>query len=78
LGGEQPSNRGKIRLNPGALAWLPTLERPGDSPEGFHEQNLAPAGAPPVVRAVEAAVLTPPEAARRKSFLDRALDDGEV
>lgn len=56
----------------------PTLERRVKARDGFHEENLAPAGAPPVVRAVESAVLTPPESTRRKSFLDRALDDGEV
>jgi hypothetical protein len=72
---------------------MPTKERHAQSGEGFQMENLAPPGAPPVVRAIEKSPLTSPAGrelaieqrdqsapGRRQqmTFLDRALDDCEV
>jgi hypothetical protein len=46
--------------------------------EGFEMENLAPPGAPPVIRGVAKSPLTPPEAEKRVTPLDRALQDNEV
>ncbi len=68
----------KGRIKPPLHLGQPTIERRAKARDGFDEQNLAPPGAPEVVRAAESTVLAPPEAARRKGILDRALDDGEA
>lgn len=56
----------------------PNRQRHAKPGGGFHEENLAPHGAPPVIRAVEKAPLTPPDAGRRTTFLDKAIQDSEA
>lgn len=63
--------------NPAQLG-QPNRQRHAKPGEGFHEENLAPHGAPPVIRAVERAPLTPPEAGKRVTALDKAIQDAEA
>lgn len=56
----------------------PTRERNAKTEFGFKEENLAPKDAPAVIRAVERAPLTPPEAVKRTSYLDKAIQDVEA
>jgi hypothetical protein len=56
----------------------PSWERRKKAPGGFDEENLAPNGAPEVLRASEATAVAVPSSGKRKSFLDKALQDAEV
>jgi hypothetical protein len=69
--------RSRKPYNPAHMG-QPTRERNAKTEFGFHEDNLAPNGAPKVVRAVDRAPLTPPEAVKRTSFLDKAIQDIEA
>lgn len=78
--------------NPAGHLGMPTKERYAKRGEGFDMENLAPPGAPPVVRSKERSPLTSPagrelahdqrnETGGRKqqmTFLDKALEDVEV
>lgn len=63
--------------NPAGHLGLPTAER-AHKGGGFREDNLALPGAPKVPRAIAKAPLTHYDAAERRTFLDKALEDQEV
>lgn len=85
--------RARKPYHPGPHLGLPTAERYAKQDGGFEVENLAPPGAPPVVRSKVRSPLTSPEgrelalenrdqsSSGRKppmTFLDRALEDMEV
>ena len=69
--------RRKKPYNPNQLG-QPNRERNAKTEYGFEEENLAPHGAPPVIRARDKAPLSPIESGKRQTFLDKALNDPEV
>lgn len=69
--------RRKKPYNPAQLG-QPNRERNAKTEAGFQEENLAPHGAPPVVRSREQSPLSPMDTGRRQTFLDKALNDPEV
>lgn len=77
LKGTHKAPRSRKPYNPVQLG-QPTRERNAKTERGFHEENLAPHGAPPVIRAVERAPLTHPDAIKRTTFLDKAIQDAEA
>lgn len=77
LTGTRKPPRSRKPYNPVQLG-QPNRERNAKTERGFHEENLAPHGAPPVIRAVERAPLTHPDAIKRTTFLDKAIQDAEA
>jgi hypothetical protein len=77
LTGTRKPPRSRKPYNPVQLG-QPNRERNAKTERGFHEENLAPHAAPPVIRAVERAPLTHPDAIKRATFLDKAIQDAEA